>query len=506
MPQVVQCRACAKRFSAPDALAGMNVLCPGCKSPIAIPGNTAGSPPRAVTNVSPAATSSPSVANAPLGTNGPIAIECPHCTKLFKGDAKLIGRQVTCPACKSAFTVRPSRQQIAARSSVPPAAVRPNPAPLRGPVAAAVGSPQPTPRIDPQLQAAPRSSPSNELKKPARGQPRLLYFVFALTFLPLILQTLSDRNDVKERIRHTLTAHPEIADKLENVQSEDELFDLLPGGRIEGAHLPRATWTHWIYAAIATTVFLLLSFVLFERGSATIWQWLTILTTTATVGIVSLLLFQWIADATQGVWISGRSILVLLFYIVKFIGFSYRAAMDENYGFLASFFGFTCGVGLCEEVTKILPVIVLLQSNDKLNWRAACVLGLASGIGFGVAEGIMYSSQHYNGVMGYDIYLTRFVSCVALHATWTAAISIFAAQNLAGFETSDAFEWAKHLLVIISVPAILHGLYDTLLKRDMEVYALGVAILSFAWLAAMIERARAGDPAPMPQRFAQAAG
>ena len=218
------------------------------------------------------------------------------------------------------------------------------------------------------------------------------------------------------------------------------------------------------------------------------------------MGIVSLIAFQWIAEATQGVWITGRSIIVLLFYIVKFIGFSYRAATDESYGFLASFFGFTFGVGLCEEITKALPVIILLRSDNKLDWRAACLLGLASGVGFGIVEGIMYAGHGYNGYASFDIYLTRFISCVALHATWTAAIALMAVQNLAGFETNEVTEWCQHLLIIISVPAILHGLYDTLLKRDMGGLALLIALASFAWLAFMIERARSGDTeyAPAP--------
>lgn len=38
--------------------------------------------------------------------------------------------------------------------------------------------------------------------------------------------------------------------------------------------------------------------------------------------------------------IYGRSILVILFYVVKFIGFSYHAALDPEMGFWVSFFGY----------------------------------------------------------------------------------------------------------------------------------------------------------------------
>ena len=248
-------------------------------------------------------------------------------------------------------------------------------------------------------------------------------------------------------------------------------------------------------------MFFAATWLLFEPGRATVSQWLIVLAVTSTVGIISLLAFQWIAEATDGVWLTGRSVIVLLFYIVKFIGFSYHAANDESNGFLLSFFGFTFGVGLCEELTKALPVIFMLQSDEKLDWRAACLLGLASGIGFGVVEGIMYAGHYYNGFMSVDIYLTRFISCVALHATWTAAVCILASQNRSGFDTNEVMEWCQHMLLIIAVPAILHGLYDTLLKRDMGGYALLVAVASFGWLAFMIERARAGDPESMSRRM-----
>jgi hypothetical protein len=33
-----------------------------------------------------------------------------------------------------------------------------------------------------------------------------------------------------------------------------------------------------------------------------------------------------------------------------------------------------------------------------------------------------------------------------------------------------------------------HGLYDTLLKKQMDVIALLIAVVSFAWLAIKIER------------------
>jgi RsiW-degrading membrane proteinase PrsW (M82 family) len=517
VPQIIECPNCAKKLNAPDKLAGMRVACPACKAAVSIP------PLKKAPN-EPAATrpaNSPSVAQ-PQGPPTPAIIQCSHCAKKFKGSAQLQGKRMRCPACNVEFTVRLQRPATPAAKNVipaataavtPPAKAKPLTPPTLAPVPRSTAPgrlPQPANSLVAPLAASAQFKPGLA-KKPvthesartslfSSGRPRLLYLVFAIAFVPLVFQTLGSPGNFEERLTHTFASHPDIESKLETLKSKADLFALFPEGRIEGAHLSYFTRTHWLYAAIAASLFLGVCWLLFDPGKATIPHWLIVFAVTATVGIVSLLAFQWIAVVTQGVWVTGRSVIVLLFYIVKFIGFSYSAAMDENTGFWLSFFGFTFGVGLCEEITKALPVIVWLGEDKKLDWRAACILGLASGVGFGVVEGIIYAGDHYNGVASVDIYLTRFISCVALHATWTAAVCLMAARNLSGFNTSEATDWAMHLLMIISVPAILHGLYDTLLKKGMEGYALAIALASFAWLAFLIERARSDDPVPASRR------
>ena len=337
--------------------------------------------------------------------------QCPHCTKKFKAPVKLQGKTVPCPSCKAAFNIR------FAAATAPPA---PKAIPIAGqllPKTAVAALPK---SLQPPKKSPAPAPAGTTVRRAAR--PRLLYLAFAIAFVPLVLQTLGGEGDAAQRFAHTLSSQPGLEEKLDELDSKSDLFALFPDGRIEGAHLSYFSRAHWAYAAVAAALFFAATWFLFEPGKATWAQWLIVLAVTSSVGIVSLLAFQWIADATQDVWVSGRSILVLLFYIVKFIGFSYSVADNEAYGFWASFFGFTFGVGLCEEITKALPVLVYLQSDKKLDSRAACLLGLASGVGFGVVEGILYAGQHYNGVGGVDIYLTRFVSCVALHATWTAAV------------------------------------------------------------------------------------
>ncbi len=148
-----------------------------------------------------------------------------------------------------------------------------------------------------------------------------------------------------------------------------------------------------------------------------------------------------------------------MFYIVKFIGFSYRCAVDPEMGFGMSFMGFVCGVGLCEEVCKALPIAFYLNS-EKTSWRGACLVGLASGIGFGISEGISYSADYYNGISGGWIYVVRFVSCVGLHALWAGAIGIVMYHNqdyVSDFSWESVFGFIAHYLLIAMV---LRGVYD----------------------------------------------
>ena len=61
-------------------------------------------------------------------------------------------------------------------------------------------------------------------------------------------------------------------------------------------------------------------------------------------------------------------------------------------------------------------------------------------------------------------------------------------------KADDEKNFALFVLRMLAVPMVLHGLYDTLLKKEMNVGALVVAVVSFAWLALQIERARVAQP------------
>lgn len=321
-------------------------------------------------------------------------------------------------------------------------------------------------------------------------------WLLIVALVPLLLSTLHSRDnesDLKTRLQHTIQSHPEVAKSLQNESEDNEnaLFNALPDHRIEGALLARDSWMHWVFAFASAGVFFGLILLTFPKSAATWKRLLLIGAFTATIGILLLIAVQYIAEWTQGRWVHGRGILVLIFYIAKFIGFSYRAALDPETNFFVSFFGFTFGVGMCEEICKAMPLLWHYRTKGDMGWKAACVWGLVSGIGFGVSEGITYSSDMYNGIMSGEIYWVRFASCVVLHAVWAGAAGIFICRKQELLQKAETV-WGVlgNGVILIIVPMILHGLYDTLLKKEYGMWALAVAALSFLWFALQIETAR----------------
>jgi RsiW-degrading membrane proteinase PrsW (M82 family) len=426
------------------------------------------------------------------------------CGKEFQAKDELAGRRAKCPACGNILTIprpaaAPAEPDIYGLADPDP---QPAMRPVARPAVAVPSTYHPT-SVAPKTPA--------RAKKPGRPEPlaegssprEYLYWVLVLALVPLVFSVFGKGQEkkVEERLQATIEkAPPEVQQKvIRALQSDggldEETFALLPGGKLdEAAHLPRSTWIHWVYALIAAGGFWALALLLFPRERRTPGHLLLVGLFTGTIGIVLLLVVQFLAMATTGRWMTGRSIIVLLFYIAKFIGWSYISANDPDSNFLLSFVGFTCGVGLCEELCKALPLIGYYRRDARMGWRGAVLWGLASGVGFGVSEGIMYSSRFYNGVGGPGIYLVRFISCVALHALWSASVGITVWRRQEAIQgDSDWGEYSMAVLRILAVPMVLHGLYDTLLKKDMDVLALVVGAVSFMWFAWLVEYARSEE-------------
>src|SRR5262249_43250574 len=96
-----------------------------------------------------------------------------------------------------------------------------------------------------------------------------------------------------------------------------------------------------------------------------------------------------------------------------------------------------------------------------------------------------------------EVYLVRFVSCVALHGIWSASAALFIHrfQHILRAEFVW-YEFIPRALFLVGIPMLLHGLYDAFLKTDLNVLALLTALASFPWFAWSVERTRRSEEAP----------
>ncbi len=431
-----------------------------------------------------------------------LSFKCPACGKGHKAPERAAGKTAACLKCGASITV-PNPAPI------DPAAIlaqeenyvsEPASYPVREPEEPAdsyamrepdeaAGIP-PTPRKKTKHVDVTTLPPLTSNDPPAWR--RHLHWLLALALLPLMVSLLAKADKSVEQVSGE--ERDRILSSLEKAHSLDEFLSSLPGEKLPGAFLRRSSVGHWFMATLAIVVYMAFFMFLASDGSANPVHVLLVGLFTATIGIGFLLLVQLLASFTEGRLIFGRGILTLLFWLLKFIAFSYNAASDPENGFVLSFVGFTLGVGLCEELVKTIPVFWHRSPDTGRAWRGMLIWGLASGAGFGIAEGIMYSSRYYNGVSGPGIYLVRFLSCVALHAIWSGSAAILLYQRRDLFTGLDSwYDWIFPTIFIVAVPAVLHGLYDTCLKREMNGVALLAAFASFGYLAFLLSRLQTGD-------------
>jgi len=349
-----------------------------------------------------------------------------------------------------------------------------------------------------------KPSEDEDEEKPARrrgprrgvtssGRPWLLW-VLAACLAPLAIGVIVPDRPL-ERLMKAAENDPELARRLDSLPETAEdpigtLVALFPEGKLPGAFLTRETWWHYGLAALSAIGFLGLILAAWPEEEVSPGYLIGMGALTGTIGIALLLGFQFVAEWTMHFNLRGNSLIVVLFYIVKFIGFSYRCATDPSIGFGLSFMGYTFGVGFCEEMCKAVPIVLYLWSARQTTWRGATVVGFASGIGFGVSEGIMYSADTYNGLATPMIYAIRFLSCVALHTMWAGSVGLLMYRDQSHF---NDVEWDDVLMFIVkylSIAMVLHGLYDVLLKFDHELGALAIAAVTFGWLLFLVGRAQ----------------
>lgn len=128
--------------------------------------------------------------------------------------------------------------------------------------------------------------------------------------------------------------------------------------------------------------------------------------------------------------------------------------------FPINMFGYICGVGFTEELVKLIPLLLICyKAKEPLIPQTIVYYGLMSGIAFGVFEGVQYQ-MGVNAQLDYSasffMNIARLTSLPFIHAIWC---------GIAGYFVSFANLYPKYRISLyflaITIPAIIHGLYDT---------------------------------------------
>jgi len=183
---------------------------------------------------------------------------------------------------------------------------------------------------------------------------------------------------------------------------------------------------------------------------------------------------------------------------VAWIAYGYRAPLDPELGFFVAALAYTIVVALWLEALKAIPILTRARKQLAVDWAPALAVGVGSGIGFGIAQSLVYAPDHFHGLLGPESYAVRFISSAALHGVWSGivALSIADRPELTLRKRSTA-GWALVLARLVPGVALLHGLYDTMARRGLAAGALLMAVVSIAWFVWLLERARKQDERPV---------
>lgn len=204
---------------------------------------------------------------------------------------------------------------------------------------------------------------------------------------------------------------------------------------------------------------------------------------TATIGLLSLLLFKNLAE-----WMADINVNRGFPALIKTIGKCYRAAFDAEAELSEKFLGFIGGVGLCEESVKILPVCLLMINRKRLpfklelSFRSFLMLAFFSGLGFGIGEALCWYAIPDDAKLASQ--LTRWFACVPSHAIYTMIDAAFLWMLVPRLQKAvDPRAKVGWFALCVAVVAVLHGIYDVLCELPFVGLLMDAASLLLLWWA-----------------------
>ncbi len=131
--------------------------------------------------------------------------------------------------------------------------------------------------------------------------------------------------------------------------------------------------------------------------------------------------------------------------------------------------GFVFGVGITEELTKMVPVMVAVglasRAGRAMSLQASILLGICSGLAFAGFENILYTQWFGARIWGVpyarqDVVLSRLLMTPFLHSLW-AGLTGFALGAATQGTGSWGLRFIRFVIPFYLLAALLHGTYDT---------------------------------------------
>jgi len=192
-------------------------------------------------------------------------------------------------------------------------------------------------------------------------------------------------------------------------------------------------------------------------------------------------IFKFFVLKDQGAWkwplaslfFTGIIGLALLLAIYKYVLPDSYLLLARSKNPIISLIGYVLQVGICEEVTKALPILVLaIWKRKSFNPRLLVIVGIFSGLGFAAFENLQYgvravlSSYELTTTYGVEGLVTgvqnamitamlRSISMVFCHAVFSGIVGYFIAIALLRKQKIAAL-----IILGFCVASVLHGVYD----------------------------------------------
>lgn len=173
----------------------------------------------------------------------------------------------------------------------------------------------------------------------------------------------------------------------------------------------------------------------------------------------------------------ATSCIISSFCVILYDILHYGLHIYDDGDFFASVMYYIFGVGLIEELTKAIPVLLCIVFFAKRIKEPVDYLLLAtiSALGFAGMENIMYFDQYY-GDESFGVIHSRSILSVVMHIFCSTVIWY-------GYIQTKKLKNVKHVILCILLSITAHGMYDVFLTQSVSgvfyIFSFCMVIISF---------------------------